>query len=34
VSSTPTLFLDGARLDLANLTPEALQTKIDEAATT
>ena len=34
VSSTPTLFLDGASLDLANLTPEALQTKIDEAATT
>lgn len=34
VSSTPTLFLDGARLDLATLTPEALQTKIDEAATT
>lgn len=34
VSSTPTLFLDGARLDLANLTPEAFQTKIDEAAIT
>ena len=34
VSRTPTLFFDGARLDLANLTPEALQTKIDEAATT
>jgi protein-disulfide isomerase len=34
VSSTPTLFLDGARLDLANLTPEALQTQIDEAAIT
>jgi protein-disulfide isomerase len=34
VTSTPTLFLDGARLDLANLTPEALQTTIDEAATT
>src|SRR5215203_6287049 len=34
VSSTPTLFLDGARLDLATLSPEALQTKIDEAATT
>jgi protein-disulfide isomerase len=34
VSSTPTLFLDDARLDLANLTPEALQTRIDEAATT
>jgi protein-disulfide isomerase len=33
VSSTPTLFLDGARLDLATLSPEALQTKIDEAAT-
>jgi protein-disulfide isomerase len=34
VSSTPTLFVDGARLNLANLTPEALQTKIDEAAIT
>ncbi len=34
VSSTPTLFLDGAQLDLANLTPEGLQTKIDEAAMT
>jgi protein-disulfide isomerase len=33
VNSTPTLFLNGDRLDLANLTPEALQTKIDEAAT-
>jgi protein-disulfide isomerase len=34
VTSTPTLFLDGARVDLATVTPEALQTKIDEAATT
>jgi len=34
VSSTPTLFLNGARLELDTLSPEALQTKIDEAATT
>jgi protein-disulfide isomerase len=34
VSSTPTIFLNGAQLDLGSLTPEALQTKIDEAATT
>jgi protein-disulfide isomerase len=34
ISSTPTMFLDGTRLDLASLTPEAVQTKIDEAATT
>jgi protein-disulfide isomerase len=34
VSRTPTLFLDGAQVDLGNLTPEGLQTKIDEAATT
>jgi len=34
INSTPTMFLDGTRLDLASLTPEALQTKIEEAATT
>jgi protein-disulfide isomerase len=34
VDSTPTVFLNGDRLDLASLTPEALQTEIDEAATT
>jgi protein-disulfide isomerase len=34
VNSTPTVFLDGTPLDLASLTPQVLQTKIDEAATT
>jgi protein-disulfide isomerase len=34
VNSTPTVFLDGAQLDLASLTPQVLQAKIDEAATT
>jgi protein-disulfide isomerase len=33
VSSTPTVFLNGAQLDLASLTPQTLQTMIDEAAT-
>jgi protein-disulfide isomerase len=32
VSSTPTVFLNGAQLDLASLTPQTLQTMIDEAA--
>jgi protein-disulfide isomerase len=33
VNSTPTVFLNGAQLDLASLTPQTLQTMIDEAAT-
>jgi protein-disulfide isomerase len=33
VNSTPTVFLNGTQLDLANLTPQTLQSMIDEAAT-
>jgi len=33
VNSTPTVFLNGTQLDLASLTPQTLQTMIDEAAT-
>ena len=33
INSTPTVFLNGAQPDLASLTPQTLQTMIDEAAT-
>jgi protein-disulfide isomerase len=33
VNSTPAVFLNGAQLDIASLTPQTLQTMIDEAAT-
>lgn len=32
VSQTPTMFLDGAPVDIATLTPDALRTKIEQAA--
>lgn len=32
VNQTPTMFLDGAPVDIATLTPDALRTKIEQAA--
>lgn len=34
VAGTPTMFLDGAPVDISSLTPATLQTMIDQAATT